>query len=324
MPLLRAHPLLGFVLRRIGLGVLTLFLVSVLVFAATEALPGNAARAVLGRTATPAALAALEKKLHLDQPVWKQYEMWLGGVVSGNPGKSLVNGEPVLQEVMPRIRNSAVLLILAGIFGVPIALFAGIIAAIRRDGRFDAAVSTTALGLAALPEFVVGMFLVILLATTVLRWLPPVSLVPPGTDVLTRPRILVLPVLTLMLVIFPYIFRMMRGSMAEILESDYIEMARLKGIGQRRLIFLHALPNAIAPVIQVVALTFAYLAGGVVLVEYVFAYHGIGQGLIDAIFARDIPVIQFEVVVLAGFYVALNILADLLAVLTTPRLRDAG
>ena len=320
----RAHPLRRFILRRLALGVLTLFLVSVLVFAATEALPGNAARAVLGRNATPAALASLEAKLHLDRPVWVQYELWLGGVLSGRPGRSLVNGEHVLAQVMPRIRNSAVLLILAGLFGVPLALLAGIVAATRRDGRFDASVSTAALALAALPEFVVGIFLVILLATTVIHLLPPVSLVPPGTSVLARPRILVLPVLTLVLVIFPYIFRMMRGSMAEILESDYIEMARLKGVGQRRLVMLHALPNAIAPVIQVIALTFAYLAGGVVLVEYVFAYPGIGQGLVEAIFARDIPVIQFDVVVLAGFYVSLNILADLLAVLATPRLRTAG
>lgn len=320
----RAHPLLRFILRRLALGVLTLFLVSVLVFAATEALPGNAARAVLGRDATPASLASLEAKLHLNLPVRVQYERWLGGVLSGKPGRSLVNGDEVLEQVGPRIRNSAILLILAGLFGVPLALLAGIVAATRRDGRFDTMVSTLALALAALPEFVVGIFLVILLATTVIRWLPPVSLVPPGTSALATPRILVLPVLTLVLVIFPYIFRMMRGSMAEILESDYIEMARLKGIGQRRLILLHALPNAIAPVIQVIALTFAYLAGGVVLVEYVFAYPGIGQGLVEAIFARDIPVIQFDVVVLAGFYVSLNIVADLLAALATPRLRAAG
>jgi peptide/nickel transport system permease protein len=319
-----AHPLRRFILRRLVLGVLTLFLVSVLVFAATEALPGNAARAVLGRNATPAALASLEAKLHLNRPVWVQYDLWLRGLLGGRPGRSLVNGEPVLGQVVPRIRNSAVLLMLAGLFGVPLALLAGIFAATRRDGGFDVTVSTLALSLAALPEFVVGIFLVILLATTLVRWLPPVSLVPPGTSALARPRILVLPVLTLVLVVFPYIFRMTRGSMAEILESDYIEMARLKGINSRRLVMLHALPNAIAPVIQVIALTFAYLAGGVVLVEYVFAYPGIGQGLVDAIFARDIPVIQFDVVILAGFYVGLNITADLLAAFATPRLRTAG
>ncbi len=313
-----------FVLRRIALGVLTLFLVSLLVFVATEALPGNAARAVLGRDATPAALHALEAKLHLDRPIWQQYGLWLGGLLQGKPGHSLVNGDPVLAQAMPRIRNSAALLVLAGLIGVPPALFAGIFAARRRDGWFDTAVSTGALALAAMPEFVVGMALVILLATTVFHLLPPVSLVPPVAHVLAMPRILVLPVLTLALVIFPYIFRMMRGSMAEILESDYIEMARLKGIGHGRIIFLHALPNAIAPVIQVIALTFAYLAGGVVLVEYVFAYPGIGQGLVQAIMSRDIPVIQFDVVVLAGFYVALNIVADLLAALATPRLRAGG
>jgi peptide/nickel transport system permease protein len=151
--------------------------------------------------------------------------------------------------------------------------------------------------------------------------LPPVSLVPPGTSVLAQPRILVLPVLTLIIVIFPYIFRMMRASMIEVLESEYIEMAKLKGVSRRRLILVHALPNAIAPTVQVVALTFAYLAGGVVVVEYVFGFPGIGQGLINAVVARDIPTIQCVVVLLAAFYVAVNILADVIAVMVTPRLR---
>jgi peptide/nickel transport system permease protein len=307
--------------RRLLFGLLTLFLVSVVVFAATEILPGNAARAVLGRDATPAALTAMEKQLHLDRPLTTQYVDWLGGVVTGNPGTSLVNGQNVLGEVMPRVRNSLTLLFFAGLIGVPLSIGAGILAASRGAGIVDNVVSVVALGLAATPEFVVGLFTILVFATSVFRWLPPVSLVAPGTSVLARPQILVLPVLTLVLVIFPYLFRMIRGSMAEILQSDYVEMARLKGVSRRRIIFVHALPNAVAPSIQVVALTFAYLAGGVVLVEYVFAYPGIGQSLVYAIFARDVPVIQFEVVLLAAFYVGLNILADIATILVTPKLR---
>jgi peptide/nickel transport system permease protein len=307
--------------RRLLFGLLTLFLVSVVIFVATEILPGNAARAVLGRDATPAALTAMEKRLHLDRPLTTQYAVWLGGILTGDAGTSLVNGENVMAEVMPRVRNSLTLLVLAGIVGVPISLLSGILAASRRSGGFDTVVSVTALGLAATPEFVVGFLTIILFATSVFHWLPPVSLVPPGTNVLARPQILVLPVLTLVLVIFPYLFRMVRGSMAEILQSDYVEMARLKGVGNTRIIFVHALPNAIAPTIQVVALTFAYLAGGVVLVEYVFAYPGIGQSLVYAIFSRDVPVIQFEVILLAAFYVGLNILADVATILVTPKLR---
>jgi peptide/nickel transport system permease protein len=309
------------ILRRLLFGLLTLFLVSVVIFAATEILPGNAARALLGRDATPDALAAAVARLHLDRPLTTQYGLWLGGVLTGHPGNSLVNGRSVLGQVMPRVENSLTLLVLAGLVGVPISLLAGIFAASRRSGFFDNIVSVTALGLAATPEFVVGFFTVIVFATSVFHWLPPVSMVAPGTSVLARPQILVLPVLTLVLVIFPYLFRMIRSSMIEILQSDYVEMARLKGVSRGRIIFVHALPNAIAPTVQVIALTFAYLAGGVVLVEYVFAYPGIGQSLIYAIFARDVPVIQFEVILLAAFYVGLNILADLITILVTPKLR---
>jgi peptide/nickel transport system permease protein len=309
------------IIRRLLFGLLTLFLVSVVIFAATEILPGNAARALLGRDATPDALAAAVARLHLDRPLTTQYGLWLGGILTGQPGNSLVNGRSVLGQVMPRVENSLTLLVLAGLVGVPISLLAGIFAASRRSGFFDNVVSVTALGLAATPEFVVGFFTVIVFATSVFHWLPPVSMVAPGASVLARPQILVLPVLTLVLVIFPYLFRMIRSSMIEILQSDYVEMARLKGVSRGRIIFVHALPNAIAPTVQVIALTFAYLAGGVVLVEYVFAYPGIGQSLIYAIFARDVPVIQFEVILLAAFYVGLNILADLITILVTPKLR---
>jgi peptide/nickel transport system permease protein len=316
--------ILRMIVRRILLGVLTLFLVSVVVFVATQILPGDAARAVLGRTATPQRLAALRAQLHLDRPAVTQYRIWLTGVISGNLGISLANARPVWELVSARIANSFVLLMLAGLIGVPLSVLLGASAAIRRDGPFDLILSTIALALAALPEFVVAIALIVLFATVVFQWLPPVSLVPPGTSVFADPKILVLPTLTLVIAIFPYIFRMMRASMVEALESEYVEMARLKGIGRVALIFRHALPNAIAPTVQVIALTFAYLAGGVVVVEYVFGYPGIGQGLVNAVTDRDIPVVQFVVLLLAAFYVVMNIIADVISVLVTPKLRTKG
>lgn len=309
------------VVRRAVLGILTLFLVSLVVFFATQLLPGDTARAVLGRSATPERLEALRAQLHLDEPALVQFGRWAGGLLSGDPGTSLVNGRPVAELIGPRISNSLVLLALVGLFGIPPSILLGIYAALRRGRRSDSSVSVVALALAAAPEFVIAIGLILLLSTVVFHWLPPVSMIRPGMSILDRPDILVLPVLTLSLVCFPYIFRMMRASMIEVLESDYMEMAKLKGLSPARLIFLHGLPNAIAPTVQVIALTFAYLAGGVVVVEYVFAFPGIGQGLINAIVSRDIPTIQCIVLALAGFYVAANILADVVVVAVTPRLR---
>jgi peptide/nickel transport system permease protein len=309
------------VVRRAVLGVLTLFLVSLVVFFATQLLPGDTAHAVLGRSATPERLEALRAQLHLDEPAIVQFGRWAGGLLSGDPGTSLVNGKPVAELIGPRISNSLVLLVLVGLFGIPPSILLGIYAALRRGRRSDASISVVALALAAAPEFVIGIGLIVLLSTVVFHWLPPVSMIRPGASIMDRPDILVLPVLTLSLVCFPYIFRMMRASMIEVLESDYMEMAKLKGLSPARLIFLHGLPNAIAPTVQVIALTFAYLAGGVVIVEYVFGFPGIGQGLINAVASRDIPTIQCIVLALAGFYVVANILADVIVVSVTPRLR---
>jgi peptide/nickel transport system permease protein len=317
-------PAVAFILRRLGLGLLTLFLISVIIFIATEVLPGDAARVALGRAANLASLAALRAQLHLDQPIPLQYWHWLVDIGRGSFGTSLVNGRPVSALVAPRIVNTLVLMGIAGAIGVPLAGAIGILAALRQGRRLDGVLSVAAFVLAAVPEFIIGIGLILLLATLVVQWLPPVSMVPPGLSVLARPRILVLPSLTLILVIFPYIFRMMRATMIDVLDSDYMEMARLKGLSGPRLVLAHAMPNAVAPTLQVVALTFAYLAGGTVMVEYVFGYAGLGQGLMNAIEARDIPVIQFIVLLLAGFYVLLNIAADIAAVLVTPRLRTGG
>jgi peptide/nickel transport system permease protein len=315
------HPLVALTGRRLGIGVITLFAVSVIVFLATEVLPGNAAFAILGRSANPARLHALERQLHLNQSLLSQYWTWLSGLLTGKLGASLANGQPVWGLVGPRLINSAVLVLVAGVTGTVVGVALGAIAALRKDRWFDHISSVAALAVTSLPEFVVAITLVILLSTVVWHLLPAVSLLPPGTYAWSQPELLILPVATLVIVIVPYIFRMMRAAMIEALESDYVEMARLKGVPEWRIVLLHALPNAIAPTIQVIGLNFLYLAGGVVVVEYVFNFPGIGQGLVFAVDNRDIPVIQFIVVILAAFYVCMNIVSDVVALLATPRRR---
>ena len=310
--------------RRLLLGLLTLFLVSVVVFAATQLLPGDPARAVLGRDATPDRLAAFRREFHLNQSALQQYWSWLANLLGGDPGTSIANGLPVWSGVEPRIVNSLYLLIVVGVVGIPLSIALGIWAALRRDRLFDHAASTITLAAAALPEFVVAIALIIVFATIVFQVLPPVSLVAPGASVWARPSVLVLPVATLTIAVVPYIYRMCRAAMIEVLESEYIEMARLKGTPRRFLLLRHALPNALAPTVQAIALTFAYLAGGVVVVEYIFGYPGIGQGLVNAVTARDLPTIQLIVLILAAFYVLVNIVADVVVILVTPKLRTSS
>jgi len=307
--------------RRLVMGVLTLVVVSVVVFLATQVLPGNAAFAVLGRGANPARLHALERQLHLNRGLVDQYWIWLSGLFTGKLGASLANGQPVWALVKPRLINSAVLVVVTGVIGALVGVGLGAAAALRKNGWFDHVTSVTALAVTSLPEFVVAISLIILLSTVVFHWLPAVSLLPPGTYAWSQPKLLILPVATLVIVIVPYIFRMMRAAMIEALESDYVEMARLKGVPEWRVVLVHALPNAIAPTIQVIGLNFLYLAGGVVVVEFVFNFPGIGQGLVFAVGNRDIPVVQFIVVVLAAFYVLMNIVSDVIALLATPRRR---
>ena len=315
------HPVGSMVVVRIALGVLTLFAVSIVIFLATQALPGNAAYAVLGHSATPQRLKALEDQLHLNRSLPAQYGSWIGGVLHGNFGTSLANGEKVSSLIGPRLVNSAVLVVGAGIVGTLIAGILGLYAAARRDKLFDHVASVISLAITSLPEFVVAIALVIVLAVNLTHLLPAVSVIPPGTSPLSNLKLLVLPIATLSLVIAPYIFRMMRGAMIEALESDYVEMAELKGISRWRVLLVHALPNSLPPVIQVIGLNLLYLAGGIVVVEYVFNYPGIGAALVDAVDNRDIPTIQFIVLILAAFYVFVNITTDVIALLASPRRR---
>ena len=318
------HGIWGFVLRRMLLGLLTLLLVSVVVFAATQALPGDPARAILGRNATPDALKALRTQLHLGQPVTRQYFHWLGGFTRGDLGHSLAaRGEPVTTLIGTRVVNSAFLMLFAALVSIPLSIILGAVSARRRDGPFDHATSVLMLALAALPEFVVAIALVVLFGTTVFHWLPAVSLIPPGESPLSHITALVLPTVALVFAVTPYIARIMRASMVEVLESDFVEMARLKGMPEQKVVWRHAVPNAIAPAIQVIALNLAYLAGGIVVVEFVFGYPGIGAGFVDAVANRDLPVVQALAILIAAVYVVLNVCADVATILVSPRLRTS-
>jgi peptide/nickel transport system permease protein len=321
---LRPRGIWGFVLRRVLLGLVTLFLVSVIVFGATQALPSDPARAFLGRTATPESLAALRAQLHLNQSAPAQYWNWLTSVLTGDLGHSLTGTrQSVGQLIGKRVENSAFLMLLAAIFSVPLSIVLGAVAARRRDGPFDHATSIVLLALAALPEFVVAIALVILFGTNVFHVLPAVSLIPPGEAPWQHLKELVLPTAALVFAVCPYIARIMRASMIEVLESDYVEMARLKGLPERTVLWRHALPNGIAPAIQVIALNLAYLAGGIVVVEFVFAYPGIGAGFVEAVSNRDFPTVQALALIIAAVYVVLNVIADVATILVSPRLRTS-
>ena len=315
------HPLARLIARRTLLGLLTLLLVSLLVFWATQVLPGDAAQAILGRNATPESLSALREQLHLDRSPAAQYMTWLHGLLTGDTGSSLTTSSSVWDLVAPRLKNSAILLALVVVIAIPLALLAGVTAGVRRDTPFDHATSTLALMAAAVPEFVVAIALILLFASLVFQLVPPVSLVPPGESPLSNPQILVLPVATLTIAVVPYILRMVRAAIIESMNSEYVEMARLKGLTRNRVVFAHALPNSLPPTIQAIGLTLAYLAGGVVVVEYVFGYPGIGQALVTAVNARDVPVIQFIVIVLAAFYIIVNVTTDVISLLLSPKAR---
>jgi peptide/nickel transport system permease protein len=309
------------VARRLALGVVTLFLVSILVFAATQALPADPAEAILGKTATPARLTVLREELGLNRPLVSQYLDWLRGALTGDLGVSLSAHVPVSQLIGRRLGNSLVLLLFVAVIAIPGSLVLGSLSAIRRDGFVDKTGQLLSLGLTALPEFVTGMVLIILLGTTVFTVLPAVALIPPGESPFGHLKELVLPVATLTIAVTPYLFRVVRASMIDALSSDYVQMARLKGMPERIVMRRHALPNALIPVVQASALVLTFLLGGVLVVEFLFGYPGLGSLLASAVAARDLPLIQAVTLVFAVGVVLFGLVADVLTVLLTPRLR---
>jgi peptide/nickel transport system permease protein len=318
----RIHPLAWFIFRRLAAGVLMLAVVSVVVFAATEILPGDAATAILGRDASPDAVAAMRHELGLDRPVVAQYLSWVGGLLHGDLGRSLTSGLPVSDLIGSRIMNTLILACVASFVMIPLAVALGVAAGRRPGGGADTAITWVSLGMIAVPEFVLGTLLVLLFAVK-LQLLPAVSLLPTDGGPLDAPSALVLPVATLVIVGVAYIIRMVRAGVVEVMASDYVQMARLNGIGERRVVMRHGLRNALAPTVQVVALTLQWLIGGLFIVETVFQYPGIGQGLVQSVVARDIPVVQAVAMLIATTYILITIVADIAVVLLVPKLRTS-
>ena len=312
------------ILRRLLISIVILFAVSLVIFFATLLLPGDPARAILGQQATPERIEALNREMNLNDPPLTRYVMWLGGLFTGSLGTSVATGEPVSQLLSDRVGATLVLMIAAAAISIPAGIGLGIYSALRRGRASDTAISTGSLVLAALPEFVVGIGLVTLFSTTVFSILPAVTMSPPGTQVWQFPAQLILPTAVLVLVVTPYIARMMRATMIEVLDSGYVEMARLKGVPERRVIWRHALPHAVGPVAQVIAIQLAWMAGGVVVVEFLFRYPGIGQALIDAVNYRDVQVVQAVTMIVALIYVIVNLFADIVGILANPKLRTGG
>jgi len=316
-----SHPIRSLLVRRLMTGVVSVIVISIVVYAATLVLPGDAATAILGQQATPQRLADLRHQLHLDQSAIGGYLSWVKAALHGDFGSSLTQGQPVWDLIAPRLANSIVLIVTAAIISTVLGVLLGMWAAARHDSWIDHSLSVTSLVASSLPEFVVAVFVVMVFAVTMFAWFPAVSILPEGEHIWNEPNKLVLPVVALVIVVTPYVFRMFRASLIEAMSSDYVEVATLKGASTRRLLFGHALPNSLAATIQVIGLNLLYLAGGIALVETVFQYPGIGLSLVASITDRDVPVIQFLVVLLAIAYVFLNIATDVAVLLVTPRRR---
>lgn len=309
------------ILKRLGISVFVLLAVSLLVFFFTLLLPGDPAQAILGQQATPERLAALREQLDLNAPWYERYLSWLGGLLVGDLGTSAATGGSVNALLASKVSASVVLMAIAAVIAIPVGLLFGTWSAMRRGRAADQGLTGISLVLAALPEFVIGVALTTLLSTTVFRLLPSVTMAAPGTRVWDYPLQLILPTLTLILVVVPYMIRMTRTTMADVLDSGYVEMARLKGLPERQVIFKHALPHAIGPVAQVIAMQLAWLAGGIVVVEFLFRYPGLGQAMVDAVNTRDVQVVQALSMIIAAFYVIVNLLADVVGILANPKLR---
>ena len=305
---------------RIGSSLLTLLLVSMLIFTAVEVLPGDVASRVLGREATPASVAALRTQLHLGDPAPLRYLRWLGGAAQGDFGVALSSGRRVAAVVLPRLRNTAILSALAFLLYWPLALIPAIVQARYRDGLVDHALSVATLLLLSMPDFLLATVLLIVFVIWI-PVLPAMSTVDAHTGALGYARAIVLPALTLALVMAVYAVRMLRDNLIDVLHSDFVRMAELKGLSSRRVVLRHALPNALIPTLNVTALNLGYLIGGVVIVERVFAYPGFGSLLVDSLQLRDVPLILATVLLASALYIAANLAADLGAILLNPRLR---
>lgn len=318
------HPVLRTVLQRFGLGLVTLFAVSIIIFSVLEFLPGGYAQNILGQGATPETVAAFNHQLGLDRPATTRYIEWISGALHGDFGDSYSGKTGDIKRsvsgvIAPRLYNTFFLASMAAVIAVPLALLLGVLAALYRNSWFDRAVNSITLTTIAMPEFFIAYILVFVLAVK-MRWFYPTSTVDANTPFWEHVYRAALPALTMTLVIIAHMMRMTRAALINLLSSPYIEMAQLKGVSRSKVIVHHALPNAWAPIATVIAFNLAYLIVGVVVVEVVFVYPGIGQLMVDAVSSRDMPVVQACALIFAATYILLNLLADIIGIVTNPRL----
>ncbi|MDA0318135.1 MAG: ABC transporter permease [Proteobacteria bacterium] len=321
------HPVTKTILERLGLGLATLFVVSIIIFSAIEMLPGDFGQAILGQAATQETVAAFRRELGLDQPAYLRYLQWVGGALQGDLGTSfsgrnasgIDRSRAVVDLIAPRLWNTLFLAGLTAVIAVPIALALGVSTALFRNSVYDRTVNTATLTTISFPEFFVAYILILLLAS-LYPVFPSLANVDDSTPLAQRAFRTALPALTLTLVIVAHMMRMTRAAIINLLASPYIQMARLSGASQTEVIIKHALPNAWAPIATVIAFNLAYLVVGVVVVEVVFVYPGVGQLMVDAVTSRDIPVVQGCALIFAITYILLNLIADIIGIITNPRL----
>lgn len=313
------HTIFLMILQRIALGVLVLFMVSLIIFLGVELLPGDIAQEILGQAATPETVAAFRRELGLDQPPVTRYWNWLVNLVQGDFGRSLANKREISELLGTRLFNTFFLAGVAALVAVPLSLVLGILAALYRNSIYDRVVNLFTLSSISFPEFFVA-YILLMVFSVKLGWFPSLSNVDANTPMGERLYKIVLPATTLTLVVLAHMMRMTRASIINLLSSPYIEMARLKGMSRSRVILRHALPNAWAPIVNIVAVNLAYLIVGVVVVEVVFVYPGLGQLIVDSVSKRDIPVVQACSMIFAATYITLNLVADIVSILTNPRL----
>ena len=314
------HPVLKLVVQRLALGLLLLFAASALIFGLTEALPGDAAQAILGQAATPESLANLRREMGLDQPAMTRYFQWIVGIFQGDLGTSMTNKLDIAESVGSRLGNTLFLAFWAAVVAVPLAIFLGLLA-VRYQNRWpDKMISGVTLATISVPEFLIGYVLVYFIAVK-LGWFTPLALINDSMTLGEKLYAIALPVLVLTMVVLAHMMRMTRAAILNVMQSAYIETAELKGLTTFTVIRKHAFPNAVAPIVNVVMLNLAYLVVGVVVVEVVFVYPGMGQFLVDAVVKRDVPVVLACGVIFAAIYISLNLMADVVSILANPRLR---
>ena len=314
------HPILKLVAQRVALSLLLLSAASALIFIGTNILPGDVAQSILGQSATPEALANLRRDLGLNEPAITRYFDWLFGALQGDLGTALTNGRDIAESLSKRLTNTLFLAFWAAIVSVPLAILLGLLAVRYKDRWPDKFISGATLASISIPEFLIGYVLMFYLGVQ-LRWFPSVAAIRDGMSLGDKLEVIALPVMVLTLVVLAHMMRMTRAAILNVMQSAYIETAELKGLSGLQIIWRHAFPNAIAPIVNVVMLNLAYLVVGVVVVEVVFVYPGMGQYLVDHVSKRDIPVVQACGLIFAAVYIGLNLIADLVSILANPRLR---